>query len=866
MDSGCDIPILSKSFVWKHKIPTIARADPKHISDAAGRPIEGAGERYSMPLIMRIGHHQEELAWEVGPLEEGVDGYLPVGWLELHNPDIDWASGKLRWRSEHCKKHCLPIDLKQQVKLILDLLQEAKVWDYPDEETRIAAAAWHDEEGGNVAELLPERYREWADVFSEEKIHKLPEHSQFDHEIRIIPGAKPPFGPLYQLSEFELQELRRYLKEGLESGKMRRSQSPAASPVLFTPKPDGSLRMCVDYRALNNMTEKDATPLPLMDELRERLGKAKVFTKIDLKTGFNLVRIAEGDEWKTAFRTRYGLYEYLVMPMGLCNAPASFQRMMDTIFADLSDEGVIVYIDDILIYSETEEEHGKLVEEVLRRIRKYNLCAAIKKCRFHVPEVEFLGYIISAKGISMSEKKVAKIKNWAPPKSVKNVQEFLGFANFYRRFIEGYSKICVPLTNLTKKEAKEKFVWHETANAAFEELKQRFCERPILAHFNSTRETMVETDASDFALGAILSQLQPTTIWHPVAFHARKFKKAEENYDIHDKEMLAIVVAFKEWEHMLKSVKSTVTVYTDHKNLEYFSTTKVLTRRQMRWAMHLAEYDFVIKYRPGAQNLKADVLSRRWDYAPEGGGEKPQTSFFKPGQLILSSVRLAEIPQVDLSTSLDTALRAAADSDPEYNKTRQAVVEGNPALISEEFTVDKGLLFFKNRWVVPHHTELKLGILKECHDSKVAGHFGQYKTLEKVRSNFFWAKLEDEVRDYVRSCDTCQRNKASRHAKYGMLHPTEIPHRPWMDISMDFITGLPPSQGFDKIWVIVDLFTKMAHFIPLKSGAVEPGVELATTFARDIWRLHGLPSSIISDRDTNFTSKFWGHLTDLLGI
>ena len=864
LDCGATVPILNKDYVWKHKIPTVIRAKPQHVRDVAGRLIEGAGDRYSLPLVMRLGHHQEELAWEVGPIEDGVDGVIPIGWLTQHNPDIDWEKGTLKWRSTYCHEHCLPINLKKQVKKVLELLQEAKVWDFPDEETRNLATVWHDEEGGDVANLLPDLYKDWADVFSEEQIQKLPEHSSFDHEIRLIEGAKPPFGPIYALSEKELEELRKHLQKEMAAGKIRRSQSPAASPILFVPKADGSLRMCVDYRSLNNVTEKDASPLPLMAELRERLARAKIFTKIDLKNGFNLIRIATGDEWKTAFRTRYGLYEYLVMPIGLCNAPASFQRMMETVLTGLTDEGVVVYIDDILIYSETEEEHVRLTKEVLNRLRKHGLCANIKKSFFHVSEVEYLGYMISEKGISMSEKKVAKIRDWTAPKTVKNVQEFLGFANFYRRFIDGYSETCLPLTELTKGD--KIFEWREEHQKAFEELKEKFVTQPILAHFVSSKPTMVETDASDFALGAILSQQQPTNLWHPVAFHARKFKSAERNYDIHDKEMLAIVVAFKEWEHMLKSVKGTFTVFTDHKNLEYFSTTKVLTRRQARWSEHLAEYDFVIIYRPGSKNGKADVLSRRWDYAPEGGGESPQMSFFKPGQLILSSVQLAAIPQMSLSHSLETAIREAAARDPEHTKTAQATTEGNPSLINEGFTIANGILYFKNRWVVPSDTELKLGILLECHDAKVAGHFGQYKTLEKVRSNFFWAKMEDEVRDYVRSCDTCQRDKASRHAKYGLLHPTEIPHRPWQDISMDFITGLPESQGFDKIWVIVDLLTKMSHFIPLKSGAVEPGVELATVFARDIWRLHGLPSSIISDRDTNFTSKFWGHLTDLLGI
>jgi hypothetical protein len=374
---------------------------------------------------------------------------------------------------------------------------------------------------------------------------------------------------------------------------------------------------------------------------------------LDLKDGYNLIRIAEGDEWNTAFRTRYGLFEYLVMLSGLCNAPGTFQAMINKVLHELLDEGVIVYIDDILIYSEDEESPIRLVEKVLQKLQENHLCASIKKSVFHASEVEYLGYHISKLGIAMSPEKVQTIEVWAPPRSVKHVPQFLGFANFSCRFIEGFSKVARPLTELTKKEkhvqnaknatnAKNAkngkngryadFVWTDECQQSFDRPKSLFIEAPILVHCHPERSTVVETDASDFAPGAVLSQVQETSRLHPVAYHSRKFKPAEINYDIHDKEMLAIIVAFKEWGHMLKSVAGEIMVYTDHKNLQYFATTKVLTQRQARWAEHLAEFNFKVVYRPGDKNTKADVLSRRWDHAPEGGSETaPEVSFFKPG-------------------------------------------------------------------------------------------------------------------------------------------------------------------------------------------------------------------------------------------
>ena len=303
--------------------------------------------------------------------------------------------------------------------------------------------------------------------------------------------------------------------------------------------------------------------------------------------------MAEEDEEKTAFRTRFGLYHWRVMPFGLCNAPATFQSMMDSIFHDLLDNGVIVYLDDILVYSDHIDNHIPLVQEVLSRLDKAGLGVNLKKSSFHLTKVEFLGYIISSEGIEMSEAKLQEVRDWATPRKVKDVQEFLGFANFYRRFIKDFAKVAVPLTTLTRKD--EPWNWTKRCQEAFDQLKHSFTTAPILAHFDSALPSIIETDASDYAVGAIHSQIQKSGKIHPCAFLSRKFSPAEMNYDIHDKEMVAIVLAFKEWEYLLKSCQKPITVWTDHKNLEYFNSSKALTRRQARWSEFLSEFSFTIK-------------------------------------------------------------------------------------------------------------------------------------------------------------------------------------------------------------------------------------------------------------------------------
>jgi len=290
-------------------------------------------------------------------------------------------------------------------------------------------------------------------------------------------------------------------------------------------------------------------PLPLMNELRDQVQGAKISTKIDLKWGYNLIPIKEGDEWKMAFRTRYGLYEYLVMPFGLANTPATFQNMINEVLRDLIDQGVVAYVDNILIYSHTEDKHVHIVMSVLRLLQENGIVVAPEKCEWYTLKVEFLGYIISADGVSMAEDKVQTLLEWAPPTSVMAVQSFLGFANFYRRFIEGFSKICKPLTDLTMKGIQ--WQWTEEAQNAFEILKRRFTTAPILRHFDPALPTVMETNASNFAIGAVLSQQVEGTL-HPVAFHLRKMDKAKINYEIHDKEMLAVVSAIKEWRRYLE--------------------------------------------------------------------------------------------------------------------------------------------------------------------------------------------------------------------------------------------------------------------------------------------------------------------------
>jgi len=481
-----------------------------------------------------------------------------------------------------------------------------------------------------------------------------------------------------------------------------------------------------------------------MQELQDRVRGAQWFTKMDLKNGFHLIRVKEGDEWKTAFRTRYGLFEFQVMPFGLTNTPSTFQDMMNHVVSDMLDVVVLAYMDDILVYADTEEGHDRTVKEVLKRLQNNGLAVAPEKCVWKATEVEFLGYIIGRNGIRMAEDKVQAVLDWKTPELLTEVQSFLGFANFYRRFIRNYSRVARPLTELTKKEVGKEWAWNQQAESAFQELKHHFTMAPILAHFDPRKPILVETDASDFALGDVLSQRSKEGRLHPIAFHSRKFQLTEIHYEIYDKELLAIVDAFKHWRRYCEGATHQVQVWTDHYNLEYFTTTKVLNRRQARWAQELTSIDFRIYYQPGTQNGKPDALSRRSEYRPEKGGVENQTistvlkedHFDRAGRsFICSSARLTSLPERRWTEGFLASVREEGKKDEAYEqaKKQEAVVEelSPKDRKDKEFSYGNGLLYRRNLLWVPRKLTQK--VMESEHDTKVAGHMGQDKTIELIR-------------------------------------------------------------------------------------------------------------------------------------
>ena len=556
-----------------------------------------------------------------------------------------------------------------------------------------------------------------------------------------------------------------------------------------------------------------------------------------------------------------GSFEPTVMFFGLTNSPATFQAMMNDLLRDLVvEEKVAVFIDDVMVATETEEGHDEIVEEVLKRLEENDLFVKPEKCIWKVREVGFLGVIIGKDGVRMEKEKVQRVIEWPVPRSVKDVQKFLGLANYYRWFVKDFAKIAKPLHETTRKG--KKWEWGEKQQKAFEELKRRFTTEPVLVTPDLDKEIRVEADASDFATGGVLSMKCEDERWRPVAYISKSLNEAERNYEIHDKEMLAIIRCLEAWRHFLEGAKGRFEIWTDHKNLEYFMKAQKLNRRQARWSLYLSRFDFALKHVAGKSMGRADSLSRRVDWAE--GVEKDNENQVMVKEEWLE-VRVMEQLIEGPDEGIIKKIKEARDKDEEVIKVVEEMKKvGVKTLRDEEWQIEEGLVLKEGRVYVLKDEKLRVKIIQLHHDTLIAGHRGQWKTVELVTRNYWWPGITKEMKRYVEGCDQCQRMKNRAEMPAGKLRPNKVPERPWQHISLDFITKLPVSKGYDSILVVCDRFSKMSHFVATTEKTTAE--ELARLFRDNVWKLYGLPESVISDRGLQFAAGLTKELNKMLGI
>ncbi|GAU10603.1 hypothetical protein TSUD_418240, partial [Trifolium subterraneum] len=765
-------------------------------------PVSVAGKIYHVNLICL-------------PLKD-MDIVLGMDWLSANTVYIGCAEKNLY----------VHIDLNAESRALTALLQNThQLIQYLGAENKCFSIMFTISSESSLSPSDIPIVREYLDVFPKE-INSLPPEREIEFSIDLVPGSQPISIAPYRMSPLELRELKSQLEELLQKHFIRPSVSPWGAPVLLVKKKDGTMRLCIDYRQLNKVTIKNKYLLPRIDDLLDQLRGATIFSKIDLRSGYHQIRIRTFDVSKTAFKTRYGHYEFLVMPFGLTNAPAIFMDYMNIIFQPYLDKFVVIFIDDILIYSKDPQEHAEHLRIVLNILREKQLYAKFSKCEFWLSEVKFLGHVISQGGVSVDPSKVEAVLNWERPRTVSEVRSFLGLAGYYRRFIFGFSEISLPLTRLTRKGAT--FVWDELCENSFNLLKQKLTSAPVLVIPDPDKKYVVYCDASNKGLGCVL--MQDGTV---VAYASRQLKPHEENYPTHDLELAAIIFALKIWRHHLYGVQ--FALYSDHKSLRYLFDQKELNMRQRRWMEYLKDFDFELNYHPGKANVVADALSRKAFVTYRKGGVK--------------------LNRIELTCDLRSTISSAQEKDVDLQRRI-----GKP-----EFTVaDDGVIQFGNRICVPKDADLKRLILEEAHKSGFSIHPGSTKMYHDLKKNYWWPNMKTEIAEFVSRCIVCQQVKIEHQKPAGPLQPLEIPEWKWEHITMDFATGLPCNQkGEDSIWVIMDRLTKSAHFIAVKS--TYKASRYAEIFLEEIVKLHGVPLSIVSDRDPTFTSHFWRAFQKAMG-
>ncbi|GJV49795.1 putative reverse transcriptase domain-containing protein [Tanacetum coccineum] len=615
-----------------------------------------------------------------------------------------------------------------------------------------------------------------------------------EFRIDLVSGAAPVARAPYRLAPSKMKELAEQLKELSDKGFIRPSSSPWGAPVLFVKKKDGSFRMCIDYRELNKLTLKNRYPLPWIDDLFDQLQGSSVYSKVDLQSGYHQLRVREEDIPKTAFRTR------------------------------------------------NKKEHEEHLKAILELLKKEELYAKFSKCEFWILKVQFLGHVIDSQGIHVDPAKIESIKDWASPKSPTEIRQFLGLAGYYRRFIEGFSKIAKPMTKLTQK--KVKFDWGDKEEAAFQLLKQKLCSAPILALPDGSEDFIAYCDASIKGLGAVLMQREKV-----IAYASRQLKIHEKNYTTHDLELGAVVFALKIWRHYLYGTKCTV--FTDHKSLQHILNQKELNMRQRRWLELLSDYDCDIRYHPGKANVVADALSRKERDQPLRVRALVMTIGLDLPKQILNAQTEARKPENIKSEDVGGML-IENSKDPEKFRTEKLEPRAD------------GTLCLNGRSWLPCYGDLRTVIMHESHKSKYSIHPGSEKMYQDMKKLYWWPNMKADIATYVSKCLTCAKVKAEHQRPSGLLVQPEIPQWKWDNIMMDFVTKLPKSsQGYDTIWVIIDRLTKSTIFVPMRE--TDPMEKLTRMYLKEVVTSHGIPVSIICDRDPRFASNFWRSLQKALG-
>ncbi|CAN6347636.1 unnamed protein product [Urochloa humidicola] len=817
VDSGSDVSFINTKFALKPSCK-VNVVDEVLVSAANGKQMLSNTACLSCPYTIQ----NHEFTSDFRLLEvQGYDIILGADWIYTHSP----VGLDLKRREFSITKYGGPVvTFSDETILNNSEIIGAKKLCHLLKKKAIGAVvvlsntSGHDEleMPSNVPLEIARLLQEFQDVFQEPK--GLPPSRAVDHAIPLFDDAKPVNQRPYRLPYHQKTAMEQLIQQLLQAHMIRPSVSPYSSPVILVKKKDGTWRLCVDYRQLNSKTVKNKYPIPIIEDLLDELFGAQVFSKIDLRSGYHQIKMKPEDIQKTAFTTHLGHFEYVVMPFGLTNAPATFQTLMNTVLAQFLRKFALVFFDDILIYSSSLKDHVSHLRSILEALRENQLYAKLSKCSFAQSEIEYLGHVINAQGVATDPSKIEIIKKWPSPTSVTELRAFLGLAGYYRRFIKGYGIICKPLFNALKKNA---FQWTDEQEEAFSQIKEIMSAPPVLALPDFTKPFILETDASGSGIGAVLMQNGK-----PISFLSKTLGPKASAASTYEKEALAILEALKKWKHYLAS--TSVIIRTDQQSLKYIHDQRLVEGVQHKLLIKLLGFNYTVEYKKGKENTVADALSR--------------------------ATHTSEI--LALSAAIPVWMEQVTSSYEQDQHCLQMIsklsIDGQAI---PNYSLHNGILRYKGKLVIGANADLRKQLITTFHSSVFGGHSGERATYKRLQLIFHWPCMLQQVKEFVQQCPVCQKNKSENIPYPGLLAPLPVPEMAWTHVSMDFIEGLPKSQGKDVILVVVDRFTKYAHFIALSHPYSAQHV--VNAYMENVFKLHGLPKVMVTDRDPIFTSTVW---------
>lgn len=920
VDSGATHSIVRRGLL---RAPEGASLTELRARDFEGKVTTTRACHYEVPL--RVADKEcvvELIEW---PLQQDFDGILGQTWLRRENPVINWVQGTLSWprkgncrrRRQHKKARSRSLDASA-----MDISKEAVVspastdpeveWSELNEfmqnlKAGMYAEVFHLDVVDKTGTMKPDAdiealVREFSDYLREELPDGLPPERDIEHSVVLKSGAQSSSRPPFRHAHVEQTALRAFVDKLLTKRWIEKSSSAWVSNIFAVPKrdpvtgemptkiqwirsgdPSKPVRWVIDYRYVNSMTDIPRIPIPRIDEVFDRLAGAHVFTLIDLASGYHQMRLAFESRQYTAFRAGSEIYQWCVAPMGLAGMPGTWSRLMRRIFetSELA-QFVVVYLDDICVFSRTRTEHLVHLRRVFEILREEQLFARPSKCHFAQSEIRFLGHIISGEGVRVDPDKTAAVSNWSQPQNPKDLQRFLGLAGYYRRFVRGYADLVLPLSDLLK--AKVEWSWSSAQERAFTSIKAALVSAPLLRLPDMSLPFQVTTDASKYCVGGVLSQIV-NGFDHPVGFYSRKLSDTESRWPAHEQELYAIKQCLGRWRCYL--LGSHFIVFTDNSACRWFLSHANLSAKMTRWLEFFGQFDFELQHKKGESNVVADALSRPPVVVTSVGVYVFTTRFLSRAAKLLVEGNAAFGPTPVLSRSLPSTLcvqstlllmgkdddfvrevQAAYSKDKDCVTIMQSLRRGDRSLV-KKYVLRDGLLYVKSDDAVqvlrvPQVDKILIRLMHDFHDAAVVSHPGRERTLVAMRQYFWWPGMRDHIRQYVSTCETCVRHKSGSRHRNGLLQSLPIPEECWQHVTMDFVTALPESEGYDAVYVVVCRLSNRPCYIPTTKDV--DAKHTAKLFFDNVVRYYSLPESIVSDRDPKFTSEFWQELMRIMQV